>query len=150
MESGSADETGQIAVRLAQLLCSGDVMCLEGELGAGKTRFAQGIGAGLGVSNHIVSPTFTLIREYATGRPSVKLYHIDLYRIHGADDALAFGIEDYIYGDGICVIEWADRIRDILPADRLWITFHHTGETQRCLQLGATNSHYERVLASLV
>ena len=149
MESGSADETGQIAVRLAQLLRSGDVICLEGELGAGKTRFAQGLGAGLGVSNHIVSPTFTLIREYDTGQPSIKLYHIDLYRIQGADDALAFGIEDYIYGDGICVIEWADRIQDILPTDRLWITFHYTGETQRCLQMGATSSHYERVLASL-
>ena len=143
------DETRKIATHLARLLHSGDVICLEGELGTGKTCFAQGLGLGLGVRGRVISPTFTLIREYVAVWPSVKLYHIDLYRVQGVGEALALGIEDYLYGDGICVIEWADRIRDALPAERLWITFHHASETERDLYIEATDNHYERILERL-
>jgi len=147
--SRSADETKKIAARLARLLSSGDVICLEGELGTGKTCFAQGLGLGLGVRVPMISPTFTLVREYPAIWPPVQLYHIDLYRIQSLEEALALGIEEYLYGDGICVIEWAERIREIIPTERLWITLSYLGETERGLHLEATGAHYEEVLREL-
>ena len=149
LHSTSASETREIASLLACLLRAGDLVCLEGELGAGKTCFAQGLGRGLGVRGRMISPTFTLIREYATALPSVQLYHVDLYRVQSDAEALALGIEDYLYGDGICVVEWADRIPDLLPSERVWVALDHIGESERVLQMVATGSHHERALGRL-
>ena len=113
--SRSPDQTQRLGARLGALLRGGEVVCLEGALGAGKTCLAQGIGRGWGVSQTLTSPTFVLIREYARPETAAKLYHIDLYRISGAAEVLTLGIEEML-GDSraICVIEWAERSKEEL------------------------------------
>jgi tRNA threonylcarbamoyladenosine biosynthesis protein TsaE len=130
---------------LGELLEGGEVICLVGDLGAGKTCLVQGIGAGLGVMDRIVSPTFTLINEYRGGR--LALYHVDLYRIVDAKAALAFGLDDYLYGEGVCAIEWAGRVRDVWPEERLLVSLRHIDETKRGVTLRAFGAHYRRLLA---
>jgi len=139
-------QTERIGARLAGFCQAGDVICLQGELGVGKTCLARGIARGLGVAEPITSPTFVLVGEYRTARPHVPLYHVDLYRITSPAEALAVGVEDYLYGHGICVIEWAERIREILPAERLWITMRHVDEQRRGLTIAATGARYKVLL----
>jgi tRNA threonylcarbamoyladenosine biosynthesis protein TsaE len=107
IKSHNAHETVQAGALLGQLLESGDTVLLQGGLGAGKTAFTQGIGQGLGVPGTINSPTFTILKEYA-GRTA--LYHFDLYRLEEPDELLMLGFEDYFGGDGVCVVEWPERI----------------------------------------
>jgi tRNA threonylcarbamoyladenosine biosynthesis protein TsaE len=96
-----------------------------GELGAGKTCFAQGVGEGLGIGTAITSPTFIRVREYLESSARLLFYHIDLYRVTDSVDAMEWGLEEYLYGDGVCVIEWAERIRALLPPSCLWIYFDY-------------------------
>ncbi len=125
----SAAATVALGARLGEVLRAGDVVALAGELGAGKTTFVQGIGQGLGVRGPITSPTFTLVGEY-DGR--LHLYHVDVYRLgDAAAEALAFGLDDLLGGDGVTVIEWAVQVRDILPESCLWVTLDTTADTQR-------------------
>jgi len=133
LTSDGAQQTQQLGAVLAGLLRSGDVVCLEGSLGAGKTCLTQGIGRGLGISTPITSPTFIIVHEYALPGRQYRLFHVDLYRIEGSQEASATGLEDYFFGDGICVIEWADRVVDILPHDRLWIRLSYVSDSQRLL-----------------
>ncbi len=142
--SHSIDETQRLGEQLGKLARAGDVLCLEGDLGSGKTCFTQGLGRGLGVVEAIHSPTFILANEHRSGR--LPLYHIDVYRMRGADEAIGIGLDDYVYGDGVCVIEWAEKIDVVLPAERLWIKFRHIDETQRDLTLHATGARYEELL----
>ncbi|MGD8627184.1 MAG: tRNA (adenosine(37)-N6)-threonylcarbamoyltransferase complex ATPase subunit type 1 TsaE [Anaerolineae bacterium] len=145
--SHSPAQTRRFGARLGLLLRAGDVVCLEGDLGTGKTRLAQGIGQGLGVVQPITSPTYTLIAEYWPPPPAPALYHIDLYRLDDAvDEALAFGLEDYLLGDGICVIEWAGRIRPILPETYLWIGLRHLDESKRGIMIKAHGLRYRALL----
>lgn len=145
--SHSAEQTRRFGLRLGAFLQPGDIVCLEGELGTGKTCFVQGIGRGLGISQPITSPTFTLIAEYNSPSPAPVLYHIDLYRLDAPiDEALGLGLEDYLYGDGVCVIEWADRIRSTIPPERLWIRLRHLSGTKRGLVMEATSPHYDALL----
>lgn len=141
--SHSPAQTRRIAERLAILLRASDVICLEGELGTGKTCFVQGIGQGLNAKPPITSPSYTLINECPTPSPLPSLYHIDLYRIESADEALAIGLEEYLHGKGICAIEWADRAREIMPSAHLWITMSHLSETKRNLVMQANGERYE-------
>ncbi|MBK6765410.1 MAG: tRNA (adenosine(37)-N6)-threonylcarbamoyltransferase complex ATPase subunit type 1 TsaE [bacterium] len=113
MLTHSAEETLAWAESLAQRLRPGDVVCLSGELGAGKSVVARGIGKGLGVSEDILSPTFNYVLEYQGRLP---LYHADLYRLHGVHDFVAMGLEEYFERDGVFVIEWPERITELLPA----------------------------------
>jgi len=106
LHSASASQTHRLGALLGGLLRPGDVVLLEGPLGAGKTALTQGIGAGLGVRETINSPTFTILKEYVGRLP---LYHFDLYRIEDPEELFALGFEDYFGGDGVCVVEWADR-----------------------------------------
>jgi tRNA threonylcarbamoyladenosine biosynthesis protein TsaE len=99
-------------------LFSGAILALTGDLGAGKTHFVKGIARGLGYDGEVTSPTFTLLHEYRGGR--LPIYHLDLYRIEGAQEAIRFGIEDYLPSDGVTLIEWAERIESILPASTEW------------------------------
>jgi tRNA threonylcarbamoyladenosine biosynthesis protein TsaE len=115
----SAEETVNTGKRLGGILKRGDVVCLTGDLGAGKTAFTKGIGRALEISDHITSPTFTLVNEY-NGR--VPLYHFDVYRLKGPEDVYGIGFEEYIYGNGISVIEWADLVNEVLPAEHIWVT----------------------------
>ena len=145
--SHSPAQTRRFGARLGALLQAGDLICLEGELGTGKTCLAQGIGLGLGVTQAITSPTFTLIAEYRLPRPAPVLYHIDLYRLDAPlNEALAFGLDDYLAGDGVCLIEWADRIRLALPTERLWITLRHVDDSKRGLVMKATGARFDELL----
>jgi tRNA threonylcarbamoyladenosine biosynthesis protein TsaE len=146
--SHSPAQTGRFGARLGALVQAGDVICLEGELGTGKTCLAQGIGQGMGVAGPITSPTFTLIAEYRPAPPAPLLYHIDLYRLGApVNEALALGLDDYLLGDGVCLIEWADRILPILPDERLWIALRHVDESKRGVVIRATGARYDELLA---
>jgi len=144
--SHSEAQTRRLGARLGRLLRSGDVICLAGELGVGKTCLAQGIGWGLGIEGPITSPSFTLINEYKQEQAMLPFYHIDLYRIEEAKEALALGLEEYFYGEGACVVEWADRAPEALPAEHLWIELRHIDETKRGLLMKAVGKRYKELL----
>ena len=116
----SEDETFAIAQKLAESAGPGDVFALMGDLGAGKTVFAKGFAAGLGVSESVVSPTFTLVQIYESGR--MPLYHFDVYRIGDISEMDETGYEDCFYGDGVTVVEWADLIESLLPENTTFVT----------------------------
>jgi tRNA threonylcarbamoyladenosine biosynthesis protein TsaE len=111
-------ETRQFASEMAEHLRRGDVLALEGDLGAGKTTFAQGIARGLGIERQIDSPTFTILKCYSGGR--LPFYHMDVYRISGPEAEL--DLEEYLYGDGVCVVEWPSRIAEILPDETIFLS----------------------------
>ena len=115
-ETRSAAETFEFARELGEKAKAGDVYCLTGDLGTGKTVFAQGFAAGVGVTDSVNSPTFTIVQVYEDGR--IPLCHFDVYRIGDSEEMYEVGYEEYVGGDGVCLIEWADMIEDILPADR--------------------------------
>lgn len=118
--SHSEDETIAYGRQFAKELQSGAVVCLHGDLGAGKTHFVKGMAQAFGIDRQEVhSPTYTLINEY---NGEMKLYHFDFYRMESPEEALEIGAEEYFYGDGVCVIEWPERIESILPANIIWIT----------------------------
>ncbi len=145
--SHSPAQTRRFGARLGLLLQSGDLVCLEGDLGTGKTCLIQGIGEGMGVAGPITSPTFTLVAEYQPPPPASTLYHIDLYRLDApVEEALAFGLEDYLLGYGVCVIEWADRVLPILPEERLWISLRHLDVSKRGILLSASGERPRKLL----
>lgn len=116
----SPDETLERGKAFAAELSPGNVVCLEGDLGAGKTHFVKGMALAWGIpSSEVHSPTFTLIHEYKGDK---ELYHFDCYRMESPREALEIGAEEYFYGDGICVIEWPDRIRSLIPPESIWIS----------------------------
>lgn len=123
---------------LGAQLAPGDVIALQGDLGAGKTNFVQGLARGLGVTEDVNSPTFILANEYWSGR--LPLYHIDAYRLENAAGAHGFGLDDYLNGEGVTVIEWAERVRDALPRDVLWIVLDYVSENERQLTLTASGA----------
>jgi len=124
--TNSDKETKKFAATLATYLSPGDVITLEGDLGSGKTTFTQGLAIGLEVKRHVTSPTFTIIKEYH-GR--VPLYHMDVYRLENSDEDIGF--DEYFYGDGVTVVEWATFIEDFLPRQRLNIHIEVIDETKR-------------------
>ena len=117
--AGSVEETVALALKLGRILQRGDNICLTGDLGTGKTAFTGGIAKALDIDGYVTSPTFTIVNEY---KGKLPLYHFDVYRIGDPDEMLETGYEDYINGDGITVIEWADLIEDILPPERIDVT----------------------------
>ena len=142
--SHSADQTRRMGARLGHLFSGGEVVCLTGDLGTGKTCLVQGIGQGLGFHDRITSPTFTLVNEYQGGR--IVLYHVDLYRIVDAKTALTFGLDEYLYGDGVCAIEWAERVEEIWPKEHLSINLRHIDEMKRGLTLRGFGVEYRRLV----
>ena len=119
-ESYSPEETFAIGKEIGEQLKPGDVYCLIGDLGVGKTVFTQGLAKGLGIEEPINSPTFTIIQEYHEGR--IPLYHFDVYRIGDVSEMDELGYEEYFYGDGACLIEWGNLIEEILPKETVTIT----------------------------
>ena len=113
MDSYCAGETEQLGYELGSGAAPGDVYLLSGDLGCGKTVFAKGFARGLGITEDVTSPTFTILREYEDGR--LKLAHFDAYRIEDPDEMVEIGFEEYILGDWVCLIEWPEMIEDILP-----------------------------------
>jgi tRNA threonylcarbamoyladenosine biosynthesis protein TsaE len=135
--SHSPAQTLRLGARLGNLVQAGDIICLEGDLGSGKTCLARGIGRGMGITQPITSPTFTLVAEYGPPRNGINLYHIDLYRlVNPNQEAWTFGLDEYIFGDGVCAIEWAERIEDALPSERLWIILRHLDASESLSQPG--------------
>jgi tRNA threonylcarbamoyladenosine biosynthesis protein TsaE len=121
--SHSPEETAALARALAPTLEKGSVLALVGDLGAGKTQFVKGLAEGLGVLSAVTSPTYTLIHEYPAPPGSPPLFHIDLYRLETAEEALAIGLDDYLEGTGITAIEWPDKFPHLLPERTLWVHF---------------------------
>jgi tRNA threonylcarbamoyladenosine biosynthesis protein TsaE len=145
--SHSSAQTLRLGARLGALVQPGDVICLEGELGTGKTCLAQGIGQGMGILQPITSPTFALIAEHRPPVPVPVLYHVDLYRLNSPiDEAWDIGLEGYLLGEGVCVVEWADRIRLMLPTGRLWITLRHVDDSKRGITMVASGDRYDQLL----
>ena len=145
--SHSPAQTRRFGARLGLLLRPGDVVCLQGDLGTGKTRLAQGIGRGMGVTEPITSPTYTLIAEYRPPSPGPVLYHVDLYRLDApVDEALAVGLDEYLNGSGVTVVEWAERARDLLPDERLWIELRHLDDSKRGIMMKARGDRYRELL----
>ncbi len=117
--SHNVEETQKIAAEFSKTLSEGDVLCMYGDLGAGKTAFTQGLAQGLGIEEYVTSPTFTIVNEYMGRLP---LYHFDVYRIADSDEMYEVGYDEYVYGRGVSVIEWSELIEDILPQKRYNIT----------------------------
>lgn len=128
-ETASPEETEALAAGLAGGLRPGDCVGLIGELGSGKTCFVKGLARGLGAQGYIKSPSFTIINIYEGGR--LPLYHIDLYRLSGMEEFREAGLEDYIYGNGVSVIEWVDRAPELIKDCALIVRFSYKGETLR-------------------
>ena len=130
-EVHSVEETWAVAREFAKTLKPGDVVCLEGDLGAGKTTFTQGLAAALGVPGRVNSPTFCIVQEH---RGEVLLVHMDLYRLHGEDDVIAIGWEDYLAEGAILVVEWPERAGALVPATARHLVFRHLdGEENRLI-----------------
>lgn len=125
----SAAETRALGKKLAGLLKPGDVVLLEGELGAGKSELARGIAAGLGVTETVTSPSFTILNVYESGR--VPLYHFDWYRLESEEELYELGMDEYLGGDGIALVEWPGRCPDAVPEDCLMIRLKAEGEQTR-------------------
>ncbi len=146
--SRSAEQTRRLGTRLGELLHGGEWICLEGELGAGKTCLTQGIATGWGVTGPVRSPTFTLVHEYRRPGDRCRFYHVDLYRIASVGEAWALGLDEVEAGANVCVVEWAERAEAILPAERLWIRLTVMDETRRVLRFAAQGEGYRVMLTN--
>lgn len=144
IKTQSASETAKLAERLSLYLRPGDVITLEGDLGAGKTTFTKGIANGLGVKRTVSSPTFTIVKEYLGELP---LYHMDVYRLENSEEDIGFS--EYFNGNGISVVEWAHFIEPFLPKDRLNINITYVNEHARNFEFTATSTHFEWVINEL-
>ena len=137
------DDTSRLGRALGSVAQAGDLVCLWGELGAGKTHLAKAFGAGLGVTDTITSPSFILMAEY---RGRLPLFHVDPYRLSDARDALAGGLIDDRQADGVTIVEWPERLGDALPAARLDVRIEGTGDETRHITLEAGSPTYRRYL----
>ncbi|MCK5215223.1 MAG: tRNA (adenosine(37)-N6)-threonylcarbamoyltransferase complex ATPase subunit type 1 TsaE [Candidatus Omnitrophica bacterium] len=140
----SAEETMALAKRLARHLKGGAIICLYGDLGCGKTTFVKGMASGLKINpTKVNSPTFVLMNIYEGKSP---LYHFDFYRLETVDEIGAIGYDEFLYGDGISVIEWAERFGSLLPKEYLSVKFSHKGEGKRLLRFQAKGGKYKELL----
>ena len=145
LTTSSDSDTSQFAERLGTYLQPGDVIALEGDLGAGKTTFTKGLAKGLEVKKTVNSPTFTIIKEY---RGRLPLYHMDVYRVADAYEDLGF--DEYFEGEGVTVVEWAHLIEEQLPEERLTIFLYHQGQNQRKIVLKPKGQRYEQLCKEIV
>lgn len=140
-------DTEEFGIRLGKLLKSGDIVCLNGDLGAGKTTMTKSIGIGLDIKEYITSPTFTLINMY---RGRMVVYHFDVYRLENVDELYDLGFDEYFYGDGVCIIEWAEKIKKLLPEDRIIIDIKKSDqEDERILHISGHGKRYEEIIKEL-
>jgi len=143
VETGGPGETQALAERLSAVLEPGAVLALDGDLGAGKTTFIQGLCRGLAVAEPVASPTFVLLRVY---RGRLPVYHFDAYRLERAAELEDFGAEEYFWGDGVSLVEWAERVAEALPPDRLGVRLAVTGEERRRIEIRALGPKHARML----
>lgn len=142
----SADQTRRLGTRLGTLLKAGDVLCLSGDMGAGKTVFSAGIGVGWGAKHPLTSPTFNLVHEHTRDKDSQRLYHLDCYRLNSEQDADSIGLDEILSGRGAVILEWPEHIEGVLPDERLWIELRILEPTRRNLIFEATGKRYEDLL----
>jgi len=136
----SLDETEEFGIKLGKLLKKGHIVCLNGDLGAGKTTLTKAIGLGLDVKEYITSPTFTLINQYKGRLP---VYHFDVYRLENADELFDLGFDEYFYGNGVCIIEWAEKIEKLLPKERIELDIKKGKDiNERVINITAYGSEY--------
>lgn len=143
--SRNVEDTLELAQNIESEKFLGMVICLNGDLGSGKTVFVKGFASALGIDENITSPTFTIVKEYVNGE--MPLYHMDVYRI---DDNQDFGVEDYFNKDGVCIIEWSEMIENRLPEERLDINFKIVDENTRILIFKPQGEKYEELCNSVL
>ena len=145
--SNHEQKTYDLGYKLGTLLKKGDILCLTGDLGAGKTAMSKAIAKGLEVDEHVTSPTFAIIQEYMGRLP---LYHFDVYRIGSVEEMEDLGYEEYFYGDGVCIIEWASIIEELIPKEHLWIDIKRDDhENVRKIEMKATTEHFKNIIEEL-
>ena len=144
--SHSPEQTQRLGIRIGELALGGDIFLLVGSLGAGKTCLTQGIAWGLGINEYTLSPSFVIVRELQGRLP---LYHIDLYRLDHIEEVEELGLDNYLYGKGVCVIEWAEKGLSVLPAEHLIIQIGYLSDTERSFQLEPSGKRYLEVLGQL-
>ncbi len=128
----SPEETERIGAALGKILPAGTIVAYRGDLGAGKTAFTRGLARGLGYTQPVTSPTYTIVNEYLGGR--LPLFHFDMYRLSGSDDLWDIGWEDYLDRNGICAVEWSERVTDAME-NATWVTIEKCGESERRITL---------------
>lgn len=141
--SHSPEQTRRYGMRLGKLLQAGDIICLSGDMGAGKTVFSSGIGQGWGSKNKVTSPTYNLVHQHKRDQDKVILYHLDCYRMQSIDEIDTIGFDDMIETNGIIVVEWAERIEDALPNNHLWVDLGVVEELRRNFILEAKGERYQ-------
>ena len=144
--SHSPEETQRFGIRIGELAKPGDIFLLVGGLGTGKTCLVQGIAWGLGIKEYAASPSFVVIRELYGRLP---LYHIDLYRLNHIEEIVELGLDDYLYGNGICVMEWAEKGLSVLPTEHLLIQIGYLSDTERSFQLKPRGKRYLKIVTQL-
>ena len=144
--SQSPEDTRRLGTRIGELASPGDVYLLTGNLGTGKTCLTQGIAWGLGIEEYTASPSFVIVRELYGRLP---LYHIDLYRLEHLEEIAELGLDDYLYGRGVCVVEWAERGLSLLPAEHLLIEIGFLSDTGRHLKLKPSGQRYQEIARQL-
>ena len=144
--SESPQETQQVGMQLGKLSQPGDVFLLVGGLGAGKTCLTQGIAWGLGIEGYAASPSFVLINQY---RGRIPLYHIDLYRLDSIEEVNELGLDDYLYGNGVCVVEWAEKAWAVLPRENLTVEMSFLSDTSRSITLKPNGKRYIEMISQL-
>jgi len=144
--SHSPEQTQEFGVRIGKLALPGDVFLLVGELGTGKTCLTQGIARGLNIKDYVLSPSFVLVRELYGRLP---LYHMDLYRLDHIEEIAELGLDDYLYGDGVCVVEWAEKGLTVLPIEHLLIKIDYLSDTERSFRLKPNGQRYREIAAQL-
>ena len=144
--TGSPEETQEFGRRLGELAEPGDVFLMTGDLGSGKTCLTQGIARGLGVKENALSPTFVIMREMH-GR--LALYHIDLYRLDRLEETEDLGLDDYFYGEGVSVVEWAEKALALMPPDRMMVRIDYLSNAERRMRLSPNGKRYEQMVRRL-
>ena len=139
----SPAETEAVGEALAKTLRPGTVLAFRGDLGAGKTAFTRGLGRGLGCTERVTSPTYTIVNEYTSGR--LPLFHFDMYRLRSSEDLFDIGWEDYLERGGVCAVEWSENVADALDG-AIWITIEKTGDDSRKITIEGGDGHVAPVL----
>ncbi|MBI2851863.1 MAG: tRNA (adenosine(37)-N6)-threonylcarbamoyltransferase complex ATPase subunit type 1 TsaE [Chloroflexi bacterium] len=142
----SPEETQELGRCIGEQALPGDIILLTGNLGAGKTCLTQGIAQGLGIQEYVMSPSFVIVREL---RGRLWLYHIDLYRLDRIEEMADLGLDDYFYGGGVCVIEWAEKAMNLLPKEHLLIEISYLSDTERQFQMKPSGERYLELISRL-
>lgn len=142
----SAEQTRRLGMRLGRLLQGGDIICLSGDMGAGKTVFSAGIGVGWGSTTPLTSPTYNLVHVHSRDKDAQQLYHLDCYRLDGPSDADSIGLEDILAGMGPVILEWPEHIEKVLPRQRLWVELRILESSRRNLVFEAIGDRYQTLL----